>query len=312
MTDGIYMEISLQKPSINEILQYLKNICQKEEVTVSDNILENCISHCSHDIRKVITFVQELSQYSKNCITQSCFESFIFVTQKVILHQNLFEMTSTLFTIPQTPVDCSYAYQTDTNLVPLMLHENLSNQLKYKKISSLNVVKYYAYLIQHLSLLSCLKYQTNNTHNDIIPTSGSSTRISSYHELAYPYSSLCCYEVNHIASKLSNKSGTLPLILFTNSLTKSATYSTSHNFFSLMSNKVNMNSSYFIYAVPVIVKELTTIPECVLSLAYNTLDYHDVDKIVQIYQKYNCCDINDININTKSRRIWRKMKPMHE
>jgi DNA polymerase III delta prime subunit len=308
LPDGIYVEIAMQKPSVSEISHRLYTICQSEGVTVADDVLEKCVEHCSRDVRKAVTFVQELAQYSNNLITMTTFITFVAITRKVVLHQNLFEITEALFQTPYTQLECFHAYQMDPNLVPLMLHENLLSQLKHKRLSSEHVIQHNAYILQSMGLLSRIKHQLYTT-TDTVSLTTLIPRLLSHGNLACAHSALCCSEINQLAT-IPCKTSKIPSILFTNSLTKSATYSTSHNFFALTAYKLNLNSSYLVYAIPSIVRGLVVQPDDVCSPLYQQFEYHDVDKIVQVYQKYCCAEANEaeITINPKCRRIWRKMK----
>jgi DNA polymerase III delta prime subunit len=314
MAAGIYQELHLSPPSAAELTEGLQRICKKEGVVVDAGCVQACIAYTGCDVRKNIVFLQELAHFSDHKhITPATLESFQSLTHQTLTHANLFEITGMLFAQVKSRVDCFFFYQTDANLMPLMIHENVCAQLKHKKISSATFLHEHRDIMHNLGLLNRMKAQQSSEIDSSAQSAAGTSGVRSVNfEMNMPYSAVCCGEVNHRATRYVACKATQPAVVFTNSLTKSATNSSSHSFFASVSYKLNINSVYLCYALPIIVRELVTTPECIVTPAYHALTYGDVDKLVQVYQKYQSNLAADpdqqLTVSPRCRRTWKKLK----
>jgi replication factor C subunit 1 len=303
LNSNIYVEIQTAHPTKSEIMKGLLRICKEENVEVSKKTLQRCIDYTSHDMRKAVVFLQELSSFCNRNISDELFDSFISVTQQTVVHSNLFEITSAIFQKKQNLHTAHYFYQTDSSLIPLMIHENIIPQFKYKKMNTREFLEEYMFIVSNLGILSRIKSSMSCADSESV-----STKSPTIVELNIPHSSLCC-SFNHNILKYNNhKTADVPEVVFTNSLTKSATNSNSHSFFANICFKLNISASYLLYVLPLLANELITTPERIQAPEYSSLTYNDVDKIVQLYSKLQVSSGAVAAINPRCKRIWKKIK----
>lgn len=299
----LYTEVALRRPSSFEIIKYLKNICIQENIKIEDTALQILIQYTNQDVRKTINFLQEVVFFfnQSHMITIEDIQHIKDITRKTRVDYNIFDVTQTIFSRKHTFLDIYDFYKVDSNLIPMMIHENLPSRLQHKKIPSKNITAMYQYLMHYLTI------------SDII------LKFPRW-ELSYSHSMLTCGYANEYLGSIATKNIECPKTQFTNTLTKSATHSNTQIFLSLLSYKLNIDSRYFPYIFPIILHQITEEPSYVKN--YN-INYSDIEKISQIYLKWilfrknlssdinektseNKCSTNYIKITPKHKKLWKK------
>lgn len=283
--DFLYTEISLRKPSAIEIFRRLSYVCQQEKMVCQDMALQMIIHHSAHDVRKCVNFLQETSQcFPGETITLDTVENMKTLTQRKQTDYNIFDVTRALFRTRHSFQDMFQLYQIDSNLIPMMIHENLPYHLQHKRLTGKQVLPQYLFLMHNLALSDAV--------TNVI--------MGSFRwELSYCTAVLSCGYTNERICNLPSKSSPVPKTYFTNTLTKSATQSNTQLFLSSLAHKLKVPSTYFPQLFPAMVHQFLDDPTSLL--AYN-LEYTDVEKIVQIYQKWSSC-----KITAKDKKIWKRL-----
>ena len=125
------LDISLNSPPINEIKDYIKNICLKESMNIQDeNIYIQIIKFCQSDIRRLLYVLQDLFYtYNNQIITNEMFKEYQYMTQKKDIDVGLYFAAKNLLDNYKNINKCLQLYETEKVLLPLTIYENY-----YKKI----------------------------------------------------------------------------------------------------------------------------------------------------------------------------------
>jgi len=125
------LDICLCSPQINDIKNYIKNICSKESMIIKDdNIYIEIIKFCQSDIRRLLYVLQDIYYtYNKKIITIEMFKEYQSMTQKKDTDVGLYYAAKKLLDNYKNINKCLQLYETEKVLLPLTIYENY-----YKKI----------------------------------------------------------------------------------------------------------------------------------------------------------------------------------
>ena len=279
----LYREISLRKPSTLEIFNFLKHVVHAEKVDCEDMALQAIIQHSGSDIRKCLNFLQEVTLcFPGDPIGIDTILRMQGMTHKKTTDCNIFDVTRAMFRM-QRPFSAVYQlFRVDSNLIPMMMHENLPHQMQNKKLTTKKALPEYMLLMHNIAL--------SDTLIDAVIVSDRS-------ELTYSVSMLSCGYINERMPPLPKKAGAGPKTVFTNTLTKSATQSNTHNFISSLSYRLGVPSMYCVNILPIMVSQFIKDPRTLLD---HNIDHNSLDKILQVYQKWT-----GKKIGTKDKRAWK-------
>jgi DNA polymerase III delta prime subunit len=260
-------EILLDYPTVEEIQAFLEPIVEKEELRsqLNSDQLKELILASGLDIRKCLIYLEEMKDMEDLTYDGFRYES---------MDQNLFEVTDSIYTTPLRITQINKVYNFDTNLVPMMIHENILKQLSQcTNITSVEKWKHYFHFMKAMCNgdtftrhMQGLSGQRNITHS-----------ISSL---------LYCFDINRIMSSPSfiKRPGGDKKIMFTNSLSKSATQSSTHGQVCTISLKLNTSPRYFYSIFHYIYSFMKS--RVIFLNHFKKLDDSELDKMIQIYQKW--------------------------
>ncbi len=125
------LDIQLNAPSINEIKDYIKQICIKESMNIlNDLIFDQIIKFCQSDIRRLLFVLQDLFYtYNNKIITIEMFKEYQYMTQRKDIDVGLYYAAKNLLDDYKSINKCLQLYETEKVLLPLTIYENY-----YKKI----------------------------------------------------------------------------------------------------------------------------------------------------------------------------------
>lgn len=260
-------EILLDYPSLEEIQFFLETIVEKEELQnqINSDQLKELIIASGLNIRKCLIYLEELKDMET--LTYDGFRS-----ESIDL--NLFEVTDSIYSHPLRIPQIYKVYNFDTNLVPMMIHENILKQLSLcTNISSAEKWKMYF----HFMKVMC---QGDTFTRQMQGLSGQKNITQSITSLLY------CFDINRMMSSpsLVKKQGGDKKIVFTNSLSKSATQSSTHGQVCTISLKLNTSPRYFYSIFHYIYSYMKS--RVIFLNHFKKLDDSELDKMIQIYQKW--------------------------
>jgi DNA polymerase III delta prime subunit len=259
-------EILLEYPSLEEIQLFLENIVDKEALRnkINSDELSQLILASGLNIRKCLIYLEELKD--TNSLTYESFRS-----ESIDL--NLFEVTDSVYSMPLKIHQIYKIYNFDTNLVPMMIHENILKQISLcTNLSSQQKWNTYFHFIK----LMC---QGDIFTRQMQGLSGQKNISNCITSLLY------CFDINRMmtSSSITKKQGGDKKIVFTNSLSKSATQSSTHGQVCTISLKLNTSPRYF-YSI---FHYIYSFMKNKLFLSnFKKLDDSELDKMIQIYQKW--------------------------
>ena len=199
---------------------------------------------------------------------------------------NIFDITHMTFTKQLSPDMMYQHFQTDVNLLPLMIHENMPSQLASKRVTTDQAVEAFI----------------NISHNLII-TDAITTDVVSESNLSKAMTS-CAY-TNVIMSGMPMKRSVSPKIQFTNVLTKSATKSNLNHFLINLSYHVHVPTFHAIHHVAYVIHHIL-IDNHSPILKYNHT-YSDVEKFIQLYQRLATFLKRPLRITNKQKRMLKRV-----
>jgi hypothetical protein len=125
------LNINLVKPSIDEIKEYIKYICNNESIQIEDDrTYNNIILFSQYDIRRLLYILQDLYYtYNDKIITYKMFKEFKELSQKKNIDIELYSIAKQLLNKYKNINNCLELYESEKVLLPLTIYENY-----YKKI----------------------------------------------------------------------------------------------------------------------------------------------------------------------------------
>lgn len=287
---NIYQEFQIRKPSESEIVKRLRYICDCESVAIDDIALLLVTKYGAQDVRRTIHFLQELVFFFGNdCskeLTIEHVETVKEVTTKTRVDRNLFNVTSDIFVREHSSQTLYDLYSTDKNLVPMMVHENAPTQMQQKTIPPEQWMNTYTELLEQYSI------------SDALTNSGC-------WELGYAHSALFCGWTNRLIGQYPIKTSTPKKIQFTNTLTKSATQTNTYSVLARLSTLLGIHMNEFSKVIPIMLKDLKENPE---NAKKYPLNYNDVERIVQLYNKWwPSTSERTLTFTIKQKRMLKKI-----
>lgn len=123
------LDIKFSKPATSEIFKFIKNIVIQEKINIKETQIMELIENDNNDIRNILNNLQLLT-YSK---TNRCIQN------KDLTQLNLFEMTNILFSKGCENYEKYRTFWLDSDIIPLMVHENYINNISKQKCEALQL-----------------------------------------------------------------------------------------------------------------------------------------------------------------------------
>jgi len=130
-------------PSISELYSYAKTIIEKENIDISEDDILSIVTFCQHDIRKMISIIENIKLSLKNNDKKNIQKILDSMEQK---HKDTYLLTAS-FNIMNEYQDIdstSRIYNTDKNMIGLIIHENIfgfMNNYKIDEFEKINIIK---------------------------------------------------------------------------------------------------------------------------------------------------------------------------
>jgi hypothetical protein len=132
-------EIKIYSPYPNEIYGWISKICIKERIKFDYGALNDFLTHCKNDLRKILIELNNLKILFKDkIIKKSDIDNFRHVIDKKNMDVMLYKDTEEILTGGKTDIDkCLGLYESEKILIPLMIHENYHKFIKQEKYSKI-------------------------------------------------------------------------------------------------------------------------------------------------------------------------------
>jgi DNA polymerase III delta prime subunit len=134
-------EIIFECPSIDDIKELIKNICNKENIIIDDDVFSDLITFSQLDIRRLINILQELSFHFK-IINKENLKIFIDQSREKDIDTGLFDATNNILNNFLDYDNIMKLYEFEKVLLPLMIHENYLRKILFKSNDSWNDIIY--------------------------------------------------------------------------------------------------------------------------------------------------------------------------
>lgn len=135
---GMSYCLNFEPPSIFDFTNYFKVLCNKEKIVISDEkLIGSIIKYTQYDIRNLIYFLENLHNvYGSEPITIQHCKTFLKNIQPKDKRHNLYDSTRMLLNDYKGINKCLAQYGDAKVLLPLMIHENYSNNLENRTCSA--------------------------------------------------------------------------------------------------------------------------------------------------------------------------------
>lgn len=152
--------LNFEPPTVAEFTQYFNNICKCENIIISDEkIIPSIIKYTQYDVRNLIYFLENLyNVYGSEPITLQHCKTFLKNIQPKDKRHNLYDSTRMLLNDYKGIKKCLIQYSDAKVLLPLMIHENYSNNLENRKCSAKDF------------FASCASISDSMSNGDVIST----------------------------------------------------------------------------------------------------------------------------------------------
>ena len=273
IANNVMTEFELSMLTKSDLLPFFENICMREKWKLHEDKLLFLMQFCNFDVRKTILIFEVCVQ--SNIYDNVSFQEFTNVVLNTMKQQtsdlNLFEITNSLYNKSLNYKQLFDSYNFDTNLIPMMIHENLPSQLNKKQITNKEYNTIFLKIIYQLSLGDML-IKNIHTKSDTIKYLNDTSGLVHTHSLNHIF-----YNTKNKIKPISNK------ITFTNSLSKSATQSNMKTILSSIGCNLNCTQKYFCDMFPLINNEIIEKENIKIV---SKLEQTEIEKIIQIYQKW--------------------------
>jgi len=262
LPNNLILEVELSLPKKENIVAHLASIAEKEKLCIQESVLSDIVDFCGFNIRKCIILLEEM------------FWSGSQTTDRFLKNAkdwNLFEITSSLYSKPLEFPQMHDIYNFDRNLVPMMIHENILKQLNSRQLNVRQKRLHHYRLMFQLTLGDIVNRHLHCKDNA--------------EHLWFLSALVHCYSLNRSFCSMLNKKGNIDdnKIVFTNSLSKSATQSNTQMILYSTSLCLSLDTHYFYILIPFICEEVL---ERANREVIKKLDLNEFEKIFQIYQKW--------------------------
>lgn len=140
-------EIKFNYPKTQDTSVFVKSICAKENIQLTDNVaITSIIQFSQYDIRRLLLILQDLKlTYGENSIGIDEWKKYMTSSHKKDKDIGLFEATKKILDNYKNINTCLQLYETEKVLLPLMVFENYPRNVLSRQIQSsselLNVMR---------------------------------------------------------------------------------------------------------------------------------------------------------------------------
>lgn len=285
-------EIKFNYPNPEELIDFVKNICDKENMSIDDiKTIHNIIKFSQFDIRRLLLILQDLKlTYTTNNIGPDEWKRYVTSSQKKDKDIGLFDATKNILDSYKNIDTCLQLYETEKVLLPLMVFENYPRNIITRSSSSNN------------ELLKSMKDITNSISlGDVIETNIYTDQNWYLQNLHGFYT---CVETSYLLNKYPKKYGDQQHIDFSSDLNKTSLKNINKkNIASILSNLPNKNLIDLLYLNRLINHNVNN--ETFQLLHDITNDYNINTKMIEIIMKVDKT-LEKVNITTKNKKLLQK------
>lgn len=132
---------NLKDPNDFILKNIVENICEKEDIILDKNIIQDIINSCQKDVRKLILILKDLKYTFNEKITINKYLKYKEYTNEKIKNYNVIETTKKVLNNYNNLNNFNF-YNTEKVILPLMLYENYLEKFKLssKKKDILNYI----------------------------------------------------------------------------------------------------------------------------------------------------------------------------
>lgn len=154
-------EVKIYSPYQNEIVRWVSNISNNENINMSNQVINKFVEYCQNDMRKVLIQLDELKMnYGSKPITLELLNSFMDIMKEKDLDFDLYKATNKILTDYKDIETSLELYETEKVLIPLMIFENYHKFVKKDAYSQIlnnlsigDILENYIYGEQNWDLL---------------------------------------------------------------------------------------------------------------------------------------------------------------
>ena len=208
---NLFQEFHIRYPSEVEVKRRLTFIAQQEQVPFEDGAISHLVTFCGKDIRRSVHLLQEVFHHfgcdHNRMHSREDIEQVIASSSNVKSDWNIFDASGMLFSSQNMGIrDMCANVRVDSDLMTMMLHENLHTQIQQKKLPMEDASSLCAEVLHNM----CIR-------ESVTTSTSASTAVSQ--------DALACISCGYANLKLSHKKNEVShpkKMLYTNTLTKLA------------------------------------------------------------------------------------------
>lgn len=129
------LQVKFNKPTIDELCQVITIVITKEGIQITDLAKKLIAERAQGDFRRLMILLQNLTINKKQIDTDDIYDNNIIVSKNIDL--NVYEITRLIFENNTTQDILNY-YDTDKNLLPMMVHENYISEIDCQSTNNNN------------------------------------------------------------------------------------------------------------------------------------------------------------------------------
>jgi replication factor C subunit 1 len=281
------LELRMVKPPVSDIIELLNKIIKGEALNVEQEVLNLIVSFSKNDIRKSILTLQEIVTFTnKKIITLDDYTAFSKSLLKQKSEMNLFDVTTNIFNHSLSFEGINNLCNKDINLVPSMVYENIPVFLSQSKLPVKNQLQVFTDLTSNFVVADILdKHMYLNQRWEILT-------LNQY---------LKCSEPNVIFPGLHYKSShSKTQVVFTSSLSRSATQVSNFNVLTLLTMKLGVTMFNIENVFESICFYMENDNPNLITQDFKSIEFGDIEKFFQVYQLPD--ELKKYNITPKKKK----------
>ncbi len=118
----------------------IKNICKKENISISDDAKESLIVNSQGDFRRCINLLQTYSQHNGKFIDMDIIRMYNSIILSRSVEANYYETTKKIF-LSKDYGEILEMFEHKKNFIPMMIHENYPNYIKESRLDNKEALK---------------------------------------------------------------------------------------------------------------------------------------------------------------------------
>lgn len=280
--------INMYPPPKKEIIKFIKKILKKENIKISQKVIDVLVEHSQYDMRRLVSLMRSLKRdfNSEKKLSDEEIIKKIYITDKKKKDVSFYKSIEKILYEKITPSKALEIYYDESSIISLLIHENIINSIENKKCNRIKKLDMMSQLLDNLSVSNLFEsYSFKNQ----------------YWLLHNHTGILSCYKTNKILNSYPTKNKIIKPIKFPSLLSKRSIYAYNKNILNEICKKLNISESLFHPIISLLLK--------ILCESSDKKEYDTVNMILTMLTQKQIDNCIKLSFNSeKIKKKWLLIK----